>query len=58
MELANDFIENKLEAFENKLDSQRIDLEEKNAKIATLEIRLEEVDKKQKNDKQQREKKA
>ena len=40
-------LQNKLEAFENKLDNQRKDLEEKNAKIAAIEIRLDEVDKKE-----------
>merc|ERR1712129_575718 len=34
-------MQSKLEVFENKLGHQRIYLEEKNAKIAALEIRLE-----------------
>ena len=50
-------MEMKTEAFENKLDHQRRDLEKKNAKIADLEIRLEEVKKKEKNEKQIRERK-
>ena len=42
-------MEKSLEVFEKKLDNQRNDLEEKNATITALEIRLEEVEKKQKN---------
>ena len=50
-------MEKKIETFENKMDNQRKDLEEKNAKISELEIRLDEVEKKQKNEKLARERK-
>ena len=39
-------VEEKIEGFENMLDNQRKELEEKNAKISGLELRLSELEKK------------
>ena len=43
--------EEKLESMENMLNNQRKELEEKNAQISSLELRMEEIEKKFRDDK-------
>ena len=50
-------MEKKIEVFEHKLESQRRDLEEKNAKINALEMRLEELENKFTSEKKCKDKK-
>ena len=49
-------IENKFALFENGINNQRKDLEEKNTQILSLELRLDNMEKKFKNEKQTRDK--
>ena len=50
-------IENKFALFENMIDKQRKDLEEKNAQISSLELRLDDMERKIKSEKQAKDKK-
>ena len=50
-------IENKFALFENMMNNQRKDLEEKNAQILSFELRLDDMEKKFKKEKQTRDKK-
>ena len=56
-EYFNKILEEKLKAFEIKLDNQQKELQSKDACISQLELRLGDLEKKFKEDKKNREKK-
>ena len=49
--------EEKLESLENMIDNQRKEIEEKNAKITGLEMRMEEIEKKFTEEKKKKDRK-
>ena len=50
-------VDGKLERMENRIETQRKQLEENNAKIASLELRVEELEKKFLNEKKYKDRK-
>ena len=52
LSLVSDMFEKKFEAIESKVNNQRKDLDAKNSQIHSLEVRLDELEKKYKTDKQ------
>ena len=50
-------VEEKVEGFEKRLDNQRKELDEKNAKIGSFELRLDELEKKYLDEKKSKDRK-